>query len=210
MPNQYLIGLLDEDPDDLRDDDAYYKRYYTYNDAERVPDTLMFGDTIRTADPNSTNPNEYQLYYRTQNPGVLKFLNEDADPTEASTIKNLIVYRLAETYLISAEAHMRLNNTNTALDRFNAIRDRAGAADYTSIDLRAIMDERARELAFEGQRWYFLKRTNTLVSQVMQYAGNDNFRNEARDRIEPRHRNWPIPESELSLLGLGYPQNDGY
>ena len=210
MPNQYLLSLLDEDPDDTRDQDTYYKRFYLYNDPERLPDGVEFGDTIRTATPNSDDPNVYQLYYRTQNPGVLKFLNEDADPTEAGTSKNLIVYRLAETYLISAEAHWRLGDDAKGLERLNAIRNRAGAADYTSIDLTAILDERARELAFEGQRWYTLKRTNTLVSQIRQYAGNDNFRNEARERIEPRHRNFPIPESELDVLGAGYPQNEGY
>ena len=210
MPNGYLLDLLAEDEGDTRDDDTYYKRYYLYNDPERLPDGVSFGDTIRTATPDSDDPNVYQTYYRTQNPGVLKFLSEDADPTEASNVKNLIVYRLAETYLIAAEAHWRLGDDARGLQRLNAIRERAGAAPADAIDLRAVMDERARELAFEGQRWYFLKRTNTLVSQIQQHAGNDNFRNEARERIEPRHRNWSIPESELSLLGAGYPQNEGY
>ncbi|TRX51210.1 RagB/SusD family nutrient uptake outer membrane protein [Fulvivirga sp. M361] len=38
-------------------------------------------------------------------------------PTEVSTTSNIVVYRLAEIYLIAAEANMYLNNTGLALDQ---------------------------------------------------------------------------------------------
>src|SRR5680860_532105 len=119
-----------------------------------------------------------------------------------------MIYRLAETYLIGAEAHMELGNTDQALEYLNPVRNRAHAASLDTIDQQTILDERARELAFEGQRWYTIKRMGVLVSQIKKYAGNDNWRNIARERIEPHMVNWPIPESELDLLGPGYPQND--
>ena len=122
-----------------------------------------------------------------------------------------MIYRLAETYLIGAEAHMKLNNTTKALEYINEVRNRANAASISSIDMKAISDERARELAFEGQRFYFLKRTGTFLSQLQQYAGDDagDF-DHARTAVQAHYVNWPIPIAELNLLGPNYPQNDGY
>ena len=121
-----------------------------------------------------------------------------------------MVYRLAETYLISAEAHMRQGDTGTGLDRLNAVRERAGAAPLTQIDQEIVLEERARELFFEGQRWYTLKRMGVLVEYIRDHAANDNLVNFARERIEDKHVNWVIPETELDLLGPNYPQNEGY
>jgi len=208
--NDYLRGLLAEDPNDNRDDGTYYISAYTYNNPEDLPEGIKVGDTINLYDQYSEDPNEYRQYYLVQNPGTLKFLQEDAVPSEASTISNIMIYRLAETYLIGAEAHMELGNTDQALEYLNPVRNRAHAASLDTIDQQTILDERARELAFEGQRWYTIKRMGVLVSQIKKYAGNDNWRNIARERIEPHMVNWPIPESELDLLGPGYPQNDGY
>jgi hypothetical protein len=140
----------------------------------------------------------------------LKYVQEDANPVLANQISNIMVYRLAETYLIAAEANMRLNNQDVALEEINKVRTRAHAAPLTTIDQQDILDERARELAFEGQRWYTLKRMGVLYTQLQQHAGNDDFQNQARTRIKPYMINWPIPKAEINLLGPDYPQNEGY
>lgn len=210
IPNNYLVDLLAEDPGDTRDDNTYMISAYIYNDPTTLPDGVEIGDTVKLYTRDSPDANVYTQYYKTMNPGVLKFQQRDADSDEANTFKNIMVYRLAETYLISAEAHMRQGNTSMALDRINAIRNRAGAAPYTEINQENLLDERARELFFEGQRWYTLKRMGVLVDYIRDHAANDNLVNFARERIEPHHVNWVIPETELDLLGPGYPQNDGY
>ncbi|CAH0999104.1 SusD-like protein [Neolewinella maritima] len=210
IPNNYLVDLLAEDEGDTRDDGTYMITAYTYNDPATLPDGVEIGDTVDLYDRDSEDANNYTQYYKTMNPGVLKFQQRDADPDEASTFKNIMVYRLAETYLIAAEAHMRQGNTSLALDRINAIRERAGAAPYTEIDQELLLEERARELFFEGQRWYTLKRMGVLVDYIRDHAANDNLVNFARERIEPKHVNWVIPETELDLLGANYPQNEGY
>lgn len=122
------------------------------------------------------------------------------------------LYRLAETYLIAAEAYMRMNGSTDpmALQYINTIRQRAGLEDLTQVDQSAILDERARELAFEGQRWYTLKRMGILVSQIRQYAGDDGFQDGAREKMAIKYIHLPIPQSELDLLGTNYPQNEGY
>ena len=210
IPNNYLVDLLAEDPGDTRDDGTYMISAYTYNDPNTLPDGVEIGDTVDIYTRDSEDANIYTQYYKTMNPGVLKFQQRDADPDEASTIKNIMVYRLAETYLISAEAHMRQGNTGMALERINAIRERAGAAPFTEINQENLLEERARELFFEGQRWYTLKRMGVLVDYIRDHAANDNLVNFARERIEPKHVNWVIPETELDLLGPNYPQNEGY
>lgn len=210
LMNDYLRDLLREDPNDTRDNNSYYIGAYLYNDEANLPPGKQVGDTIDLYDQFSENESERQDYYRTINPACIKFLQEDAAPTEVGHISNIMVYRLAETYLIGAEAHMMLGNSAKALDYLNAVRTRAKTAPLTDIDLDAILDERARELAFEGQRFYTLKRLGLLVEYLRDHAGNDNFWNIARERIEPYMVNWPIPTAEIELLGPNYPQNEGF
>ena len=207
LANDYLMNLIAEDSSDTRDDGTYHIRYYTYNDPETIPDTVSIGDTVRVFDQYD---GEGRQFYLTLGAGTLKYRQEDAVAEEANTFSNIAIYRLAETYLLAAEAHMELGNNEMALQFLNAVRNRAGAADFTEIDQTVVLEERARELAFEGQRWFFLKRTGRLIEQLRMFAGNDNWRNAARDRIEEFHINWSIPPEELDLLGPNYPQNDGY
>ena len=78
--------------------------------------------------------------------------------------ESYIILRLADLYLIRAEARARQNNLITAAEDLNLIRTRAGLPDFSSSDqnamLQAIMHERRIEMFSEwGNRWYDLKRT---------------------------------------------------
>lgn len=73
------------------------------------------------------------------------------------------VIRIAELYLIRAEARARQNNIDGALADLNAVRKRAGIANFSSTSsadiLQAIADENSIEFAFEAHRWFDLVRT---------------------------------------------------
>ena len=213
--NDYAINLLNEDPNDERRNSSYYIFEYLFNDEETLPPGKNIGDPLNLYENSQTDQNEFMLYYRRQNPGVIKFLDEEAVPTDRSHYKNIMVYRLAETYLIGAEAHMMLGSNGIALDYLNAVRNRANTASKTTIDLQTILDERARELAFEGQRWYTLKRTGKLYEFLLDHMNNDNM-NESypegnpKDILREYMQHWPIPQKQIDLLGSSYPQNDGY
>jgi len=147
----------------------------------------------------------------------LKKYQDLANGTLASddiSYKDLMFYRYAETLLLAAEAYMNLGDQSKACLYFNMVRRRAGftaAADYSTITLKDILDENARELCFEGKRWFLLKRTGKLVEQVNLYhKWGGTATQEALSPMLPHMVNWPIPVAQISAMGGTFPQNEGY
>lgn len=87
--------------------------------------------------------------------------DNDGKVTQQHTEINTYMLRLAEVYLIYAEALLG-NNPSTgdgqALKYYNAVRTRAGLATKTVITWDDIYNERRLELAMEGQQWYDIVR----------------------------------------------------
>jgi hypothetical protein len=76
---------------------------------------------------------------------------------------DIIMFRLADVYLMAAEAYAGIDNTTKAIEYLNKTRVRAGIGDYSGATDKAsvekeILDERGRELFFENKRWYDLVR----------------------------------------------------
>ncbi len=76
---------------------------------------------------------------------------------------DVIIYRLADIFLMKAEAYAALNNTVLAANYLNRVRARAGIGNYTGATTkeaieRELVDERGRELFFENKRWFDLVR----------------------------------------------------
>ena len=115
-----------------------------------------------------------------------------------------IVLRVAELYLIRAEARANEGNLIGAKEDLNQIRNRAGlpnttAATQTEI-LSAIAKERQIELFAEhGHRFFDLKRTNQINDVLSFKPGWDNT-----DVL------FPLPEAEVLLNPNLNPQNPGY
>ncbi|MBE9600293.1 RagB/SusD family nutrient uptake outer membrane protein [Pedobacter sp. MC2016-24] len=105
----------------------------------------------------------------------------------------LVVFRLAEQYLIRAEARTQLgSNLKGAREDLNFIRRRAGLLDYQQETkgelLDAIEKERSIELNTEfGHRWFDLKRTQRI----------DAVMSAAKPNWKPSAALYPIPASEL-------------
>ena len=89
---------------------------------------------------------------------VTKFLGRSGQVN----LDNIPVFRISELYLNRAEANYRLGNTATALTDLNVIRTRAGLRAATGLTgdalLNEILRQRRLEFAFEGHRWFDLKR----------------------------------------------------
>ncbi|TCK80857.1 RagB/SusD family nutrient uptake outer membrane protein [Albibacterium bauzanense] len=96
--------------------------------------------------------------------GVLKYLDEKKDNGNSSTAgifgstQDFIVFRYAEILLNHAEAAYALGNEGGALDALNQVRRRAGIKELTSLNIEQVRNERRVELAFEGHRYWDLRR----------------------------------------------------
>ncbi|WP_448518700.1 RagB/SusD family nutrient uptake outer membrane protein [Rhodoflexus sp.] len=112
------------------------------------------------------------------------------------------VLRVSEMILIRAEAQARLGNAAQALADVNTIRTRAGLQPLAGLSGEALLNEiflqRRLELAFEGDRWFDLKR---LGRDVIKATGNLQFG-------DPRYLA-PIPLRELQA-NSSLVQNNGY
>jgi len=161
-------------------------------------------------------------------------MNKYNDPNRTSfsfdSRRSIIVYRLAETYLIAAEAAMKLNNyseTNGAAYYVNELRRRAAANPEVVGDLLAtaaeaqaggvdfILDERTRELCGEQLRWFDLVRTQSLVRRVQAHGWfQTKWFNERRpqNNIRDYHVLRPIPLRQIQSVieGEPYTQNPGW
>jgi hypothetical protein len=124
--------------------------------------------------------------------------------------KDWYIMRLAETYLLRAEAYMLKGDNSNAANDINAVRNRAHATPVAAgdVNMDLILDERVRELYGEEFRLNTLMRTGKLVEYLRKYNGylKDN------NYTIPDHVNLlPIPRREIEAnKGAVLEQNPGY
>ncbi len=124
------------------------------------------------------------------------------------TIRDHYILRLAETYLVLAEAQHMQGKNDEAAASINAVRTRVGATPITAADVSIdfILDEKARELYGEQYcRKVDLFRTGKYVERVQLYNP------EAGPNVKEKHTLLPIPQSEIDLnSGAELKQNTGW
>lgn len=122
-----------------------------------------------------------------------------------SSIEYSVVFRLAEQYLIRAEARAQQGDLIGAKEDLNKIRNRAGLDMTTAVSkqdiLNAILQERRWELFTEyGHRFFDLKRTGKI----------DAVLSTTKTGWNPINIVFPLPQNELSINPNLRPQNSGY
>lgn len=182
-------------PGDMRNSRFNIRRQYYYNN----PSSPNFGkpvvpgpgvDTTRLIVPQINKWNQF-------NPN---------DAFGFAMIKDIIIARLGETYLLKAEAQFKQGNLTGAAATLNILRARAGAAPISPADVTMdfILDERARELIGEENRRMTLMRTGTLVKRATRYG-------QKITGLTEKHLLLPIPLTEIQLNKDGVlEQNPGY
>ena len=231
MPSRYLLNLFDETKDSRYA--ATFKTVWIANTAVTTPNSIAVGDTAIVATKRAVSATfraskKYRIFdtndmYNANGTGKNRLqyvcLRKFEDPTrptiqEEQSARDAYVIRLADVYLMAAEAQFKLGNLPEAVKLINTVRERAAltgkAADMritaNDLSLSFILDERARELAGEQTRWFDLKRTNQLVDRVK--ANNP----EAGVSIQSFHTVRPIPQRQLDAIlnGNEFTQNQGY
>jgi hypothetical protein len=232
MPTKKLLDLYDP-AIDSRYNGSFQTVWYANKAGTVNGNTFAVGDTAAFAEKITRTPAEIaarkyttydisKVYAADNKPIQRRFyvsLKKFKDSTraslaEAQSARDVYIIRLAEMYLIAAEAEMKIGKLDSAAYYINVIRTRAAwpgqqaAMQITPADvtLDFILDERARELAGEQLRWFDLKRTNTLITRIQ--AMNP----DAAQYIQPYHRLRPIPQLQLDAVTNKdqFTQNEGY
>jgi starch-binding outer membrane protein, SusD/RagB family len=150
-------------------------------------------------------------YSSALSPAMFKYFDTKRADLNFPSIRPVIAYRLAETYLIAAEAAFFTSRPADAVSYINKVRERAAyptgdpaAMDISAADLSIdfILDERSRELCGELMRWFDLVRTGKLIERVK------SFNPEAAPNIQPKHILRPIPQAQLDATVTGEPYNN--
>ncbi len=167
---------------------------------------------------------------RTTNTGfnIQKYVNPEDLPDPFNCGINIILIRYAEVLLNYAEAKIEAGSIDESVyDAINQIRQRPDVdmppieSGKTQDELRQIVrHERMVELAFEGQRFFDVRRwriaDEVLTDRIygMTYVNEDGeletvrFTEFQRNFREERDYLWPLPQKEIDITGLA--QNPGY
>ena len=224
-PTNYVkYDIWKLDPRDMRNSRFNIKRVFYYNNPA---DREYFGRPIitrRGANGNlfivrndntlTTIPlDTLQIYY----PLIGKILGSplNNDVLSGNTSKDFSRMRVAETYLLRAEAYFRKGDLATAARDINVIRTRAQARNILSSDVTEdfILDERSRELIVEEPRLRTLIRMGRLVDRVRTYNSAPSVPNgpAAGRTIKDFNKFWPIPQKVIDAnTGAKFEQNPGY
>lgn len=164
--------------------------------------------TYANASLGTVNENPWAYFY----PSLTKHNSSNYYVVNAGKKRNgnlnaTFMMRMAEMYLIAAEADIYVNGGANAMGYINTVRSRAGAKPLAgTADLRTVLDERARELCGEYCRFYDLKRTGYLTKEYLQSTHPD-----LAQYFKPEYALRPISTTYTATLqnGSSY-QNPGY
>jgi hypothetical protein len=228
MPTLAYLNMFDE-----TNDSRYAGSFQTVWYCNKVATGFAIGDTvcytakktISAAEMNSKKYTTYDVsktYASTGVPSQRRFyvsLSKFKDSVrtsiaEAQSARDVFVIRLAEMYLVAAEAKMKLNDLDSAAYYVNQIRTRAALPGRTaqmqvtaaSMNIDFMLDERARELGGEQLRWFDLKRTGKLAERI-------NTNNpDAKAFFQSYHIVRPIPQTQIDAVTnkSEFKQNQGY
>jgi hypothetical protein len=142
------------------------------------------------------------------------------DPNFFAGKRDRHLWRLADAYLLRAEANIRAGRPGEAIADINVLRRRAAwpgqnnqmtaaeLASYNTSPINFLLDERERELAGEERRWYVLKRqgADIFLNRIKSF-------NPTAGSVQAFHMLRPIPQTQIDRTegnATAFPQNPGY
>lgn len=124
---------------------------------------------------------------------------------------NFIAVRFTDILMLKAECILHgATGSQADVDAIvNQVRTRAGLPSVTGVTLAQLFDERRREFANEGSRWFDLQRSGNLLTIMNAWIAKE----DAQKAIKPVIANYiiyPVPQTQLDATPGLYSQNPGY
>lgn len=217
-------------PEDLRHKQPNWWRMedmlYNNSALKGTPNEIYYGQHVVTQNVGMDS-------IRCWSPFPHKFIVDDPRADPHGYHSDWYVFRIAETYLLRAEAYFWKNDLTRAAADINKVHVRAGCNPIpeSEINIGTILDERAKELYIEESRKCELTRMSLLFATTGKaYNGktyssdkfsSDNFfydriieknvfyrdhvlnKNGSRYKISPRHILWPVPSPVINANTQG-------
>lgn len=196
--NHVLYGIWKDAPNDMRNSEYNIRRKWYYNN----PASKYFLKEVKFHANLDTLYHIYPAFRKVEGLSL-------AGATNGRTFNDWPMMRLAETYLLRAEAYLMKGDKQKAADDINVVRGRAKAKPVAAaqVDLDYILDERLRELIVEEPRRLTLSRMGKLVERTKKYNGFAT----TTSTIQAKNELFPIPQKFIDAnFGAKVPQNPGY
>lgn len=199
-PSAYMeYTLWESDWDnDMRNSEYNMQRKFYINN----PASAHFGELI-VPNPADTVRRHFVWVKKASHP----YGHPQGYDNSGRLYSDMYAMRLAETYLLRAEAYLSKGDLENAAADINIVRARSNATpvEPAAVDIDYLLDERARELMVEEPRRLTLARLGLLDDRIKKYNPV------SAPTIQEFHNLWPIPQSEIDAnQEASIVQNPGY
>jgi hypothetical protein len=174
---------------------------YTATDTRKSP-------TIHTTAFVTSGSADAHPFYR-------KYLDTTKIPTNSRFDWgiNFIAIRYTDVLMLKAECVLRGAPGSQATDVdavVNQVRTRAGLTPVAGVTLAQLLDERRREFAGEGTRWFDLQRSGNLLTIMNNWIATEDAAQHKMNPVTQDYIIYPVPQSQLDAQPGLYTQNHGY
>ena len=145
------------------------------------------------------------------------FFRKYLDTTQIPTSRfdwgiNFIAVRYTDVLMLKAECILNgaPGSQSDVDDIVNQVRARAGLDPITGVTLAQLYDERRREFANEGSRWFDLQRSGNLITIMNAWIAVEDAALQKISQVTPNDIIYPVPQTQLDAAPGLYDQNPGY
>lgn len=148
-------------------------------------------------------------------PFFRKYLDTTKVPSTNSRFDwamNFIAVRYTDILMLKAECILKgATGTQADVDGIvNQVRARAGLPAIANVTLAQLFDERRREFAGEGSRWFDLQRSGNLVTIMNAWIATEDAALHKMNQVTANYIIYPVPQTQLDAAPGLYTQNPGY
>lgn len=211
------IGMGSSYPGDLLGE-GYFRSIGAANLSGKPQNVQVSNDLFNSYDPSDVRRDFVIRQGYTDNGNfvnvkiMVKFVDETKVPVNTDWGINFPVLRYTDVLMMKAEAILKGGSPGAQNDVdviVNQVRSRAGLGPLTNVTFEQLMDERRKEFAGEGLRWFDLVRTPDIISTMNTWISAEDVFGLIDDMIA-NYIIYPLPANEIDVKNGLYEQNPGY